>query len=764
MTLRTNYDDGDASPAPGNVTAADMNAISGAVNTNTTALESVYTKPSDGIPATDLAATVQSDLELAASALQSVPDTDLADQVSGVLAVGNGGTGTSTLTGLIKGNGASEMTAAIPGTDYIAPGTDVPLSAVTTKGDLLAATGSAAVARLGVGSNGQSLIAASGQSAGLEYVTLGGRGATVTVAPSGAPTAAQYGADFVCTGTNDDVTINDAIAALSTKGGTVRLLGGTYNLGSTSTSFIDAINEFGGITLEGEPNSTTISVPGGTSAPMAIRMAAWGTGSGAHVIRDIFVYGAGTQSTPVVGIWMQSTGSLVEGCTVQGIGGHGIVLDGAPTSTGTSVTAPTANTFDCLVTGCTVELAGSAILHGGAPGDAFYVKELNENSVFRTCWAPGGYGPNNASAVIATALTQGDTYTSLSVSPLTGAITSGDKLIIAQGDFGSSNYQVVTASANAAEGATTIPVDSFEAAFSATIYGNFYVADLELAVTRNGFYATTTTVHYDDCHPYRCYQAGLYSYLNNLYLIGGEWESNGWVNLYIYGLSTSQGTVVNGASLYGLPEPCAAHIWAYSVYRANFTDIAIVGGTSCWGIYLQGSDYVNISDNVISDCLGNEPGNSACYAIELATCASCIVANNTLYNITSGTAAQYGILLYAATNTLVSDNNLTGMSGSSLTPISVLSTATGTIVRDNLGFNPVGVKTVSVPSSGSATTAQIYDQTFYITASTGTTTAQISNGPTITIPASSLAAIRVPAGQTLKPTYTNAPTWAVEGE
>lgn len=41
--------------------------------------------------------------------------------VSGTLAVGNGGTGAITLTGLVKGNGTSAFTAASAGTDYVSP-------------------------------------------------------------------------------------------------------------------------------------------------------------------------------------------------------------------------------------------------------------------------------------------------------------------------------------------------------------------------------------------------------------------------------------------------------------------------------------------------------------------------------------------------------------------------------------------------------------------------------------------------------------------
>ncbi|MFD3408336.1 hypothetical protein SKC37_06695 [Aquirufa sp. HETE-83D] len=47
--------------------------------------------------------------------------TNLASDVTGTLAVANGGTGATTLTGLVKGNGTNAMTAAVAGTDYLAP-------------------------------------------------------------------------------------------------------------------------------------------------------------------------------------------------------------------------------------------------------------------------------------------------------------------------------------------------------------------------------------------------------------------------------------------------------------------------------------------------------------------------------------------------------------------------------------------------------------------------------------------------------------------
>jgi hypothetical protein len=52
--------------------------------------------------------------------------------VTGTLPVGNGGTGATTLTGVLKGNGTSAFTAATAGTDFVAPGTATTFTAKQT--------------------------------------------------------------------------------------------------------------------------------------------------------------------------------------------------------------------------------------------------------------------------------------------------------------------------------------------------------------------------------------------------------------------------------------------------------------------------------------------------------------------------------------------------------------------------------------------------------------------------------------------------------
>ena len=65
---------------------------------------------------------------------------NLASQVTGTLPVGNGGTGATTLTGVLKGNGTSAFTAATAGTDYLAPPSGTAILKANSGGALANAT------------------------------------------------------------------------------------------------------------------------------------------------------------------------------------------------------------------------------------------------------------------------------------------------------------------------------------------------------------------------------------------------------------------------------------------------------------------------------------------------------------------------------------------------------------------------------------------------------------------------------------------------
>ena len=112
--------------------------------------------------------------------------TNLASSVSGTLPVANGGTGATTLTGLVKGNGTSAMTAATAGTDYLAPTgsaanlTNFPTLNQNTTGNAANVTGIVAVANGGTGTTNGSITGTTALS-----FAAGGSNQNVSILPSG---------------------------------------------------------------------------------------------------------------------------------------------------------------------------------------------------------------------------------------------------------------------------------------------------------------------------------------------------------------------------------------------------------------------------------------------------------------------------------------------------------------------------------------------------------------------------------------------------
>lgn len=93
---------------------------------------------------------------------------------------------------------------------------------VTTKGDLIVATGNATLSRLGVGANGQRLVADSTQTTGVKWTT------------EPVLLASDYGAKF--DGSTDDATaLQSAINAAISTGKPLRLPAGTAIVGTTLT-------------------------------------------------------------------------------------------------------------------------------------------------------------------------------------------------------------------------------------------------------------------------------------------------------------------------------------------------------------------------------------------------------------------------------------------------------------------------------------------------------------------------------------------------
>ena len=111
-----------------------------------------------------------------------------ASTLTGTVLVANGGTGTSTITGIIKGNGTNAMTAAVAGTDYLEPTgsaanlTNFPTLNQNTTGNAATATKFAAPKNInGVAFDGSAditIAAAASTLSGTVQVVNGGTGLT----------------------------------------------------------------------------------------------------------------------------------------------------------------------------------------------------------------------------------------------------------------------------------------------------------------------------------------------------------------------------------------------------------------------------------------------------------------------------------------------------------------------------------------------------------------------------------------------------------
>jgi hypothetical protein len=140
----------------------------------------------------------------------------------------------------------------------------VAVSGTPSSGQVLTATGTATASWQ---SSSASVTSVNGNAGSVTIAA----GQTLIVAAANATTKVKNGADYVCTGSNDQATINSAITALPAAGGLILFSAGTFNVSSAIS--ITSSN----VSLEGTGVSTIFSVSAGSNISSVISVTGTGT-------------------------------------------------------------------------------------------------------------------------------------------------------------------------------------------------------------------------------------------------------------------------------------------------------------------------------------------------------------------------------------------------------------------------------------------------------------------------------------------------------
>lgn len=300
--------------------------------------------------------------------------------LSGVLNVANGGTGTNTLTGYVKGNGTSAMTASasIPNTDITGLGTmstqnasSVAITGGSVDGTTVGLTTASTVRGTTITATGQFSGPGTGITGTASGLSIGGSAASATTATTatnvagGASNQILYQTAASATGFITAPTVSNTYlqwtgtaftwVTVSTGSGTVtsvNVSGGTTGL----TTSGGPITTSGTITLSG-----TLNVANGGTGATTLTGYVYGNGTGAMTasttIPNTAITGLGTLSTQNANN-VAITGGSIDGTTV-----------GATTATtvrGTTITAT--SQFSGPGTGLTGTASGLSI--GGSAASA----------------------------------------------------------------------------------------------------------------------------------------------------------------------------------------------------------------------------------------------------------------------------------------------------------------------------------------------------------------------------------------------------------
>jgi hypothetical protein len=201
-----------------------------------------------------------------------------------------------------------------------------------TTGDLLYGNGSDTIAALGIGTTGQILQIAGGMPtwAATSSLNIINKDTVITVAASDTPAAELANADYFADGTDDEITIQAALDSVPSTGGTVQLLSGTFNVGTTTYNGDSIRIATSSTRLVGSGRGTIIYVQNGTHSNLASSHYIINVTGAADVeISNLKIDGNKANNLGnKIGVLIDSTsprslvrGNYIQNLTVAGVGG-----------------------------------------------------------------------------------------------------------------------------------------------------------------------------------------------------------------------------------------------------------------------------------------------------------------------------------------------------------------------------------------------------------------------------------------------------------
>jgi hypothetical protein len=288
-----------------------------------------------------------------------------ASTLSGTVLVANGGTGTSTITGIVKGNGTNAMTAAVAGTDYLAPTgsaanlTNFPTLNQNTTGNAATATKLAAPKNInGVAFDGSAditIAAAASTLSGTVQVANGGTGLT-TAGLTGQVLTTVAGGTLSWT-----TPTSISVGTIST---TSNVNGASINAGVLNLAPADDTN--GGVVTTGTQTFAGSKIFNNNIQVNSIRVGAPTTGSSNTMVgaNSLFYGSPGSNNTAVGTMSLASlTNTGNEGNDNTAVGSNAIRQGGAAngsrnTAVGTAALTNGSGAFDNTALGSYAMTAG----------------------------------------------------------------------------------------------------------------------------------------------------------------------------------------------------------------------------------------------------------------------------------------------------------------------------------------------------------------------------------------------------------------------